>query len=78
MKIALAQLNLLVGDVPGNVARMLDAIDEARLAGAGLVAFSELALCGYPPEDLLFHAGLREDLAAGIRQVREVSRGIAV
>ena len=78
MKIALAQLNLLVGDVPGNVARILDAIDEARSAGAGLVAFSELALCGYPPEDLLFHAGLREDLATGIRQVRDAARGIAV
>ena len=78
MKIALAQLNLLVGDVPGNVARILEAIDEARSADAELLAFSELALCGYPPEDLLFHAGLREDLAAGIRRVRDASQGIAV
>ena len=78
MKIALAQLNLLVGDVPGNVARILRAIDQARAAGAGLVAFSELALCGYPPEDLLFHAGLRRDLNAGFMQVRQASEGIAV
>ena len=78
MKIALAQLNLLVGDVPGNVARILNAVERARTEDAGLVAFSELALCGYPPEDLLFHAGLREDLAAGLEQVRSASHGIAV
>ncbi len=78
MKIALAQLNLLVGDVPGNVACILRAIDQARADGAELVAFSELALCGYPPEDLLFHAGLRRDLNAGFTQVRQASKGIAV
>ena len=78
MKIALAQLNLLVGDVPGNVARMLRAIDRARAADARLVAFSELALCGYPPEDLLFQAGLRTQLAAGLDQVREAAQGVAV
>ena len=78
MKIALAQLNLLVGDVPGNVSRILDAIEQARSGAAELVAFSELALCGYPPEDLLFHAGLREDLVVGLEQVREAARGIAI
>ena len=78
VKIALAQLNFLVGDVPGNVSRILKAVDEARSEAADLVAFSELALCGYPPEDLLFHAGLREDLAVGLEQVAAASHGIAV
>ena len=78
MKIALAQLNLLVGDVPGNAARILDAIGEARAGQADLIAFPELALCGYPPEDLLFHAGLREDLSAGLERIREASAEIAV
>ena len=78
MKIALAQLNLLVGDVPGNVERIVRAAGEARAAGAELVAFSELALCGYPPEDLLFHAGLRDDLTKGLEQVCAASRGIAM
>ena len=78
MKIGLAQLNMLVGDVPGNVARILRSIEEARAGDADLVVFPELALCGYPPEDLLFHAGLRDDLAKGLRQVQEASRGIAV
>ena len=78
MKIALAQLNLLVGDVGGNTARILQAIDQSREAGAAMVAFPELALCGYPPEDLLFHAGLRDNLTAGLERVREASGGIAV
>ena len=78
MKIALAQLNLLVGDVPGNVRRILEAIGEARARDAALVAFPELALCGYPPEDLLFHAGLREELNAGLERVQEASGDIAV
>lgn len=78
MKVALAQLNLLVGDVPGNVNRILRAIGQARAADARLVVFSELALCGYPPEDLLFHAGLRQDLAAGLKRVRKASGDIAV
>jgi predicted amidohydrolase len=59
LKVALAQLNLLVGDVQGNLARV---IAESRLAGeqgADLVVFPELTLSGYPPEDLLFHRGLR-------------------
>ncbi len=64
LRIALAQLNLLVGDVPGNCRHMIASIAEARDAGADLVLFQELAVCGYPPEDLLFHAGLRKQLAA--------------
>ena len=78
MRIALAQLNFLVGDVPGNAGRILEAIAEARKRDAAIIAFPELALCGYPPEDLLFHAGLREDLAAGLEQVRKASGDIAV
>jgi NAD+ synthase (glutamine-hydrolysing) len=57
--IALAQLNLLVGDVQGNTQRVRETALAARRAGADLVVFPELTLCGYPPEDLLFHRGLR-------------------
>jgi NAD+ synthase (glutamine-hydrolysing) len=53
MKIALAQLNYLIGDFEGNLAKMSGAIDEAARQGAGLVVFSELSICGYPPLDLL-------------------------
>src|SRR6187399_1591811 len=58
-RIALAQLDLLVGDVRGNAARVRDTAQRARRMGADLVVIPELTLSGYPPEDLLFHRGLR-------------------
>jgi NAD+ synthase (glutamine-hydrolysing) len=51
--VAAAQLNLVVGDLGGNAARILDAYEQAERAGVDLVAFPELAITGYPPEDLL-------------------------
>jgi NAD+ synthase (glutamine-hydrolysing) len=59
LRIALAQCNLLVGDVQGNAARVRIIARQARSQGADLVVFPELTLSGYPPEDLLFHRGLR-------------------
>jgi len=53
IRVALAQINPIVGDLAGNADRVLDYINRARTAGADLVAFPELALTGYPPEDLL-------------------------
>jgi NAD+ synthase (glutamine-hydrolysing) len=53
MRIAIAQLNQVVGDLPGNVDRMLEVVAQARGGGANLVVTPELSLCGYPPEDLL-------------------------
>ena len=54
MRLALAQINTVVGDLDGNVARIVGRMREARDAGADLVLFPELAVTGYPPEDLLF------------------------
>ena len=54
MKIAVAQINTTVGDFAGNAARIRAAVDAARAAGAQLVVTPEMALSGYPPEDLLF------------------------
>jgi NAD+ synthase len=60
LKIALAQLNATVGDVAGNAAKVRRARDEAAAQGADVVAFPELFIAGYPPEDLVlkpaFHA----------------------
>ena len=53
MKIALAQFNPTVGDFSGNSARMLEMAADAKSRGADLVIFSELCLCGYPPQDLV-------------------------
>lgn len=78
LRIALAQLNLFVGDVAGNTQRVIDTAAEARDLGADLVMFPELTLCGYPPEDLLFHNGLRRQVGAALDRVRAETRGVAV
>jgi NAD+ synthase (glutamine-hydrolysing) len=53
LRVAAAQLNLVVGDLEGNAARILDTYERAEHEGCDLVAFPELAITGYPPEDLL-------------------------
>ncbi|MBN8281059.1 MAG: NAD+ synthase [Gammaproteobacteria bacterium] len=78
LRIALAQQDFLVGDVAGNTARIAEILGEvARTGSADLVMFPELAMCGYPPEDLLFHAGLRRRVADGLVQLAVASRGVA-
>ncbi|HEY6515997.1 MAG TPA: NAD+ synthase [Steroidobacteraceae bacterium] len=70
LRIALAQLDLLVGDVHGNAARVIEcARDAYREQQADLVAFPELTLSGYPPEDLLFHRGFRRQIESGLDEV---------
>jgi len=53
LRVSLAQINATVGDIDGNASRISDSIARARDDGARLVLFPELALTGYPPEDLL-------------------------
>ena len=57
LRIALAQLNPTVGDLDGNVAKIVAAYDQAEAAGCDIVAFPELAITGYPPEDLVLKPG---------------------
>ena len=79
VRIALAQLNLLVGDVQGNAARVIAATRHAHLTlGADLVLFPELTLSGYPPEDLLFHRGFRRQIEEGLARVRRELTDAAV
>ena len=79
LTVALAQLDMVVGDVAGNAARILEYAERARDdLQADLVVFPELSICGYPPEDLLFHSGLRRRVEEAIEQIRESARGIAV
>jgi NAD+ synthetase len=61
MQIAIAQLNATVGDLGGNVARIVEFAARARRAGANLMVTPELALCGYPPEDLLLRGDFMAD-----------------
>ena len=79
LTVALAQLDLIVGDVAVNAARILEHAERARdELQADLVVFPELALCGYPPEDLLFHSGLRRRVDESLEKIRDQVRGIAV
>jgi NAD+ synthase (glutamine-hydrolysing) len=79
VKVALAQIDLIVGDVAGNTAKIIEHAQRARNAdGADIVVFPELSVCGYPPEDLLFHAGLRHDVEAAVARVRDEVFGIAI
>jgi NAD+ synthase (glutamine-hydrolysing) len=75
-RIALAQLNPTVGDVAGNAAKIIARLAEARAQGAALVVAPELALSGYPPEDLLFHRGFRKRIDASLAQLAEAAQGI--
>ena len=77
--VALAQLDLVVGDVKGNTERIIESSVKARdELQADLVVFPELSICGYPPEDLLFHAGLRHAVERALDEIRANVSGIAV
>ena len=69
MRIALAQVNTVVGDLEGNRAVILGRLREAEEAGADLVCFPELSLCGYPPEDLLLKRDFLEDCESSLDEL---------
>ena len=77
-RLALAQVNPTVGDIAGNTDIVLRRIDEAREQQADLVAFPELMLTGYPPEDLLLKPSFIRDNRAALERVVAASKGIAV
>jgi NAD+ synthase (glutamine-hydrolysing) len=78
LRLALAQFDGTVGDLEGNAARMIEWIDRAREEGSDIVVFPELAVPGYPPEDLLLKPSFIRDNLRHRDRVVEASRGIAV
>lgn len=76
IKIALAQVNFLMGDIEGNMRRMIKFAGEAKRAGAALIAFPELGITGYPPQDLLLRQELYERVNKALSQLKEECRGI--
>jgi NAD+ synthase (glutamine-hydrolysing) len=74
MRIALVQLNTTVGDVDGNVARVVARLPEARRQGAELVVFQELCISGYPPKDLVERPAFVRQCEAGLERLREATR----
>lgn len=76
VRLALAQFNAVVGDLAGNRAAILDGIADARSAGADLVVFPELAVTGYPPEDLLLRPGFLRAARASLELIATATDGI--
>jgi NAD+ synthase (glutamine-hydrolysing) len=78
LRIALGQFNATVGDIDGNVARMRELIGEARDEGAGLLLLPELAITGYPPEDLLLKTHFVDAAGAALTELAEATEDIVV
>ncbi|MBI3598585.1 MAG: NAD+ synthase [Nitrospirae bacterium] len=77
LKIALAQINSTVGDISGNGQKIIDRIDQAKRKGVDLIAFPELCLTGYPPEDLLLKSHFIEDNINQLKKIVPHCSGIA-
>jgi len=77
LRVALAQLNPVVGDIPGNVRKISESMARARDEGAALVVLPELAITGYPPEDLLLKTTFLDAADAALRELASQTHGIA-
>lgn len=78
LRIALAQLNVCVGDVQTNLSQVQAAIHQAREQQADLIVFPELVLAGYPPEDLLFRPDFLTQIQAGVATLAAETAGMTV
>jgi NAD+ synthase (glutamine-hydrolysing) len=76
LRIALSQMNAVVGDIPGNEQRIRDDLRRAQAAGAQIVLFPELAVTGYPPEDLLLKEHFLADAQAAVERIAADVTGI--
>ncbi len=76
LRVALAQLNTTVGDLDGNAAKIVEALDRARAQGAQVAIFPELAVTGYPPEDLLLKPSFVAGSVARLRAIAPHTRGL--
>src|SRR5689334_5857268 len=78
MKIALAQLNYHIGNFEKNSAAIIVQIQKAKEAGADMVVFAELCVCGYPPLDFLDYSYFTGQAEKAVQKIAEASNGIAV
>src|SRR6476661_5566817 len=76
LRLAMAQINVVVGDIEGNTHKIVEWIDRAREAAADIVTFPELALTGYPPEDLLLKPQFIDANLAALEKVVARTRDI--
>jgi NAD+ synthase (glutamine-hydrolysing) len=78
LTIALGQCNFHVGDLPGNTEKIIQSATDAAAQGADLIVFTELALTGYPPEDLLLRPSLKHRIDQALEQIALASHQIAI
>ena len=78
LRIGMAQINTTVGDFTGNTRKIMKSIADARALGVDLLTFPELAICGYPPEDLLFKPRFIDENLRSLNQIIEQSSGLAI
>ncbi|HEX6763537.1 MAG TPA: NAD+ synthase [Gaiellaceae bacterium] len=78
MRLALAQINSVVGDIDGNAARITEWLERARADGADLVLFPELAVTGYPAEDLLLRPGFVRAARQAVEEIARRTHGVTV
>jgi NAD+ synthase (glutamine-hydrolysing) len=78
MKLAIAQLNPILGDLIGNIAKVLRNVEQAKQQGAQLLLTPELVLCGYPPEDLLLRNGFYQACKQALHDLAEKISGITL
>jgi len=78
VKIALGQINPTVGDFSGNASKIIEFSRRARAAGAGLILFPELSVCGYPPRDLVERSSFVERNRETVERIASETQGIAV
>lgn len=78
MKIAIAQINCVLGDIAGNIAQIVEQAKRAAMQGATLMLTPELSLCGYPPEDLLLRADFLEACEQGLQRLALMLPDISV
>ncbi len=76
LRVSLAQINPTVGDLAGNTKKIIEYLQKAREDGADVVAFPEMAVTGYPPEDLLLKPGFIRDNLEALKAIQKETRGI--
>lgn len=78
MKIMIAQLNPVIGDIAGNTKMVLASLDEARAANAEFIVFPEMTLCGYAPDDMVLHETFMQEMQDHLDMVVEASKDLCV
>src|SRR4030065_2944826 len=76
LRVSLAQINPTVGDLAGNTKKITEYIKKAREQGSDVVAFPEMAVTGYPPEDLLLKPGFIRDNLEALKAIQKETKGI--